>query len=263
MDLQVIVEATGGKVNFDSQLMQALVENDIETGRTVNAKNDLTIAVKDGNGKVIWTTGISLKSTGAKSPNLVKIFKTPLTSMLNKKYNQEHYLNMAAGLGVNDWAGTRKGIAGLAKQNSISTSSTDITNSWKNMIYITLYEQLIDMFNGEGMALNNAQYLIVNSQVHAMYDIFSVLEQAQTGASIFSITGLEISGLGSDHGANLRADIVNKNINAFKRIGKGLSLADARISRSTSVWEYAYNKLKSTEIQISLKYNSLFTADTR
>ena len=85
------------------------------------------------------------------------------------------------------------------------------------------------------MALNNAQYLIVNSQVHAMYDIFSILEQAQTGASIFSITGLEISGLGSDHGANLRADIVNKNVNAFKRIGKGLSLADARISRSTSV----------------------------
>ena len=53
MDLQVIVEATGGKVNFDSQLMQALTENDIETGRTINAKNDLTIAVKDGNGKVI------------------------------------------------------------------------------------------------------------------------------------------------------------------------------------------------------------------
>lgn len=264
LDFQVIVEATGGKVESDSELLQALTENDIDPSRLTNSKNDLTIAVKDGNGKILWTTGLSLKSTGAKSPNLVKISNMALTTLLNKKYSQEHYLNMAAGLGVKDWAGTRKGIAALAQKHQISTSSNTILDSWKNMIYTTLYEQIIDMFNGDGTALNDAQYLIVNSQVHPMYNIFSILENMQTGASMFSITGIQISGLGQDHGGHLRTQIVDKNLKAFKRIGKDYSsLAEARIGRSSEVWSSAYDILKGTEITIKLKYNSLFSADTR
>ena len=104
------------------------------------------------------------------------------------------------------------------------------------MIYTTLYEQIIDMFNGDGTALNDAQYLIVNSQVHPMYNIFSILENMQTGASMFSITGIQISGLGQDHGGHLRTQIVDKNVKAFKRIGKDYSsLAEARIGRSSEV----------------------------
>ena len=82
-----------------------------------------------------------------------------LTTLLNKVYTEEQYLNVAAGLGLRDWAGTRKGIGALAKQNKISLESNTLTEAWKTMIYNAIYTELINMFTGTGTALNNVQYL--------------------------------------------------------------------------------------------------------
>ena len=51
-EIEVMVFRTGGKVEKNSKLMKLLNENNIDAGRRDSSKNDLTIAVKDGNGKV-------------------------------------------------------------------------------------------------------------------------------------------------------------------------------------------------------------------
>lgn len=258
--IRIIVEATGGKLDVDSALMQSFKDNNIEIGRSNNAKNDLTIAAVDGNGKVVWSTGISLKSTSSKNPTLVKIMEQSLTTLLNKKYTEEQYLNIAAGLGLRDWAGTRKGIGALAKENKISLESSILTEAWKNMIYSAIYAELINMFAGTGEALNNAQYLIVNAQPHAMYEIFEKLDSIRsTTKNDFSVPGIEISGASN---AAKRLTYLQKNIDAFVKADDE-NRADARIQRSTSVWTEVHSSLSNQKIKISLKYAQLFTGSTR
>lgn len=258
--IKIIVEATGGKLDADSALMQSFKDSNIEIGRANNAKNDLTIAAVDGNGKIIWNTGISLKSTSSRNPTLVKIMEQSLTTLLNKVYTEEQYLNVAAGLGLRDWAGTRKGIGALAKENKISLESSSLTEAWKTMIYNAIYVELINMFAGTGTALNNVQYLIVNAQPHAMYEIFEKLESIKLSAkNDFSIPGIEISGASN---AAKRLIYLQKNIDAFVKADEE-NRVDARIQRSTSVWTDVYSSLSSQKIKISLKYAQLFAGATR
>ena len=258
--IKIIVEATGGKLDADSALIQSFKDSNIEIGRANNAKNDLTIAAVDGNGKIIWSTGISLKSTSSKNPTLVKIMEQSLTTLLNKVYTEEQYLNVAAGLGLRDWAGTRKGIGALAKQNKISLESNTLTEAWKTMIYNAIYTELINMFTGTGTALNNVQYLIINAQPHAMYEIFEKLENIKLSAkNNFSIPGIEISGASN---ATKRLIYLQKNIDAFVKADEE-NRADARIQRSTSVWTDVHSSLSAQKIKISLKYAQLFAGATR
>lgn len=258
--IKIIVEATGGKLDADSALMQSFKDSNIEIGRANNAKNDLTIAAVDGNGKIIWSTGISLKSTSSRNPTLVKIMEQSLTTLLNKVYTEEQYLNVAAGLGLRDWVGTRKGIGALAKQNKISLESNTLTEAWKTMIYNAVYTELINMFAGTGTALNNVQYLIINAQPHAMYEIFEKLENIKLSAkNNFSIPGIEISGASN---AAKRLIYLQKNIDAFVKADEE-NRADARIQRSTSVWTDVHSSLSAQKIKISLKYAQLFTGATR
>lgn len=254
--IKIIVEATGGKLDSDSALMQSFKENNIDVGRSNNGKNDLTIAAVDGNGKIIWSTGISLKSTSSSNPTLVKIMEQHLTTLLNKVYLQEQYLNMAAGLGLRDWAGTTKGIGALAKENKISLNSAAITNAWKNMVYNAIYIELINMFMGTGEALNNAQYLVINAQPHSMYEIFEKLEQAGAVAkkNNFNIPGIEIAGIQK---AIKRLTYLQANIDNFVKANKE-NRADARIERSSATWSDVYSLLEAQKIKISLKYTELF-----
>lgn len=100
------------------------------------------------------------------------------------------------------------------------------------MIYNAIYVELINMFAGTGTALNNVQYLIVNAQPHAMYEIFEKLENIKLSAkNNFSIPGIEISGAFS---ATKRLIYLQKNIDAFVKADEE-NRADARIQRSTSV----------------------------
>ena len=89
--------------------MQSLNDNEIKSGSTNSSKNDLTIYAKDGNGKVLWTSGISLKSTSSEMPEKVHIMSTKLTTLLNKYFstNKEEYLNLAGGLAIGDSCGNK------------------------------------------------------------------------------------------------------------------------------------------------------------
>jgi hypothetical protein len=100
-NIRIIVESTGGSLSSD--LAESFEKSGISAGLANNAKSDLTIAVTDGNGVVLWTTGISLKSTSSKTPSLVKIMTQSVSTLLNKVYpSEEYYLNVAAGLGIGD-----------------------------------------------------------------------------------------------------------------------------------------------------------------
>ena len=264
LNIQVSVEATGGKVEKDSQLAQDLVSSNFALGNLSNAKNDFTIVITNDGGKVLWTSGLSLKSTSSKNPNLIHIVDVSLTTLLNKKYDQNQYLNFAAGLGVKDWEGTSVGIAGLAKQKKIKMPTTQIDNYWKTIIYNTLYEQLINLFAGSGDILNNIQYLVINAKVIPMYQIFSLLENNKNNDP-FSISGISISGLGQNgnKAIQLRRNIVQQHVNSFIRARNGKTPQEARIERSASIWDKAYKTLENTKISISLKYSQLFNKNTK
>lgn len=118
---RLIVEATGGKLTEDSAL-----RGREGLGKVNNAKNDLTIAMTDGNGQIVWSTGISLKSTSSSTPQTVRIMQVSLSTLLNKIYDEQTYINLAGALGKGDWAGSRKGIAALAQQKEITTSGAEL-----------------------------------------------------------------------------------------------------------------------------------------
>lgn len=264
LDIQASVEATGGKIKIDSQLAQDLINSNFSLGNLNNSKNDFTIIINEDGGKVIWTSGISLKSTSSVTPNLVHIVSIDLTTLLNKQYNQNSYLNFAAGLGIKDWAGTSIGIAGLAKQKNISLPSSQIDNYWRTIIYNALYKQLIQLFAGDSSALNNVQYLVINSKVISMYDIFSLLEN-KANNNPFVISGISISGLGSNgsQAIQLRRNIVQQHVKSFVRARNGKTPSEARIERSSDIWNKAYQTLQQTKISISLKYTQLFSDATK
>lgn len=101
-ELSFIIEHSGGKLIQDSELNAAVQASDMELGIKNNPKNDITIAVQDGNGKIVWYTGLSLKSTSSTTPQTVKIMTQYLTTLLNKIYDTNTYLNYAAALGLGD-----------------------------------------------------------------------------------------------------------------------------------------------------------------
>lgn len=235
-DLQLIIESTGGKLVEHSDLESAAKKTNLDLGLTNNAKNDLTVAVKDGNGKIVWSTGLSLKSTSAISPSEVKIMQQDLTTLLNKVYSEEHYLNAAAALGKGDWSHRRVGIGGIAENSNIVTSSKELTDAWKNMVYSAIYSQIINMFAGSGGVLNNAQYLIINSRVIPMREIFEKLQayQTQIKFSDFTLPGIKISGAGP--ATKSRIKFIDANIDGFIKDSDGnpFTTAEERILRSTS-----------------------------
>lgn len=264
--LEIIVEATGGRFNWDSKLGKAVSDNKIETGLTNNPKNDITVALKDGNGKIVWSYGISLKSTTSKEPNLVKIMVQSLTTLLNKQYAESVYMNMAGALGKGDWSGYRVGIGAIAEeQNNIKTSSEQLAAGWKNMVYSAIYKQLIDMFSGSnsGGILNNAQYLIINAKPIAMYDIFQKLENINNPDSLFNIRGISIGG--RDKAINARKQGVEFNIRNFIKDSDDnpYTTAQERLLRGSAASMHIYSYLQGVQIKISLKYNDLIGGSTR
>ncbi len=265
-DIKIFIEATGGKVELDSELMQSLNDNGIEVGSTNSSKNDLTIYAKDGNGKVLWTSGISLKSTSSEMPEKVHIMSTELTTLLNRYFssNKEEYLNLAGGLAIGDSFGN-KWIARLmgraASQGELISSSAALTESWKKMIYAAIYSQVVDMFTGFGGALNDIRYLVINSKAIPMNDLFSILENMQNPNQLTSIQGIEISGAIA---AAKRDEYVNLNRQAFKIPSYDYpTTEDARIGRSTQAWNDIYNNMQSKKISISLKYKTIFGMNSR
>lgn len=112
------------------------------------------------------------------------------------------------------------------------------------------------MFSGSGGILNNAQYLIINATPISMYEIFSKLQSIQNPNSLESIQGLNLGGKMS---AINRADLVKKNVAAFRRGDPAVS----RVERSSQAWSDIYNILTQKKITISLNYASLFGTATR
>lgn len=261
-DIRVFIEATGGKVELDSELMQSLNENAIEAGSTNSSKNDLTIYAKDGDGKVVWTSGISLKSTSAEMPEKVHIMSTELTTLLNKYFsaNKEEYLNLAGGLALGDSL-NNKWIQKMANQTELVTSSAAITEAWRKMIYAAIYSQVVDMFTGFGGALNDVRYLIINSKPIDVDDLFSLLKNIQNPNQLTSIQGIEISGAIA---AAKRDEYVSLNRQAFKIPNYDYpTIEDARLGRSTQAWNDIYSSLQSKKISISLKYKQIFGMSSR
>lgn len=255
-NIRIIVESTGGSLSSD--LAESFEKSGISAGLANNAKSDLTIAVTDGNGVVLWTTGISLKSTSSKTPSLVKIMTQSVSTLLNKVYpSEEYYLNVAAGLGIGDWnTNDKRGIVGLAKRNNVSTSSGQLTEAWKNMIYNAIYAELINMFAGSGGALNDVQYLIINATPISLYELFLHLQSIQNPQQITSIQGVEISGASE---ASKRDGLVQKNVEAFKKGKPDVN----RIERSSKTWAEVHSALTEKKIKISLKYAQLYGGATR
>lgn len=254
---RLIVEATGGR------LIEGSAFSDKENlGRVNNAKNDITVAMEDGNGHIIWSTGISLKSTSSSTPQMVKVMEQSLGTLLNKIYAEGNYINWAGALGTGDWSGTRVGIGALAQKQNVTTSGAELAEAWKTAVYNAIYSQVIDMFSGvsSGGILNNAQYLIINATPIAMYDIFSRLEMIQNPAKLDSIQGLTITG---KMAAISRQDLVSKNVNAFVRTTEKTDSSAARIERSTKAWSEIHQSLMSKKIKISLNYASLYGGTTR
>ena len=268
-DLKISIEHVGKKFDEDSEFGKALLENNIDLGRTSEPKSDLVIMVRDGNGKILWTTGISLKATSSKDPTFVQIKSKTLAllSLLATKYDKERIFNSSSGLGLNDeWDDDRRGIKKLAKSNQISLDSALLVESWKNMIYNTLYSEILNLFGGTGGALNDAQYLIINSRVISMYDIFNNLEIFQfSNNDPYAIKGLQIEGLGgkTDRGASIRHKLAQKNKDFFKKSAKGFSPQERRLERSRNIWQEAQSTLQSTKIGIKLNYAQLFGLSTR
>jgi hypothetical protein len=100
---RVIVEQTGGTLREDSRIKAAAERSQLDLGSANNAKNDITIMILDnGTGQVIWHNGLSLKSTASANPKLVHIMSFSITTLLNKIYATETYLNLAGALGEGD-----------------------------------------------------------------------------------------------------------------------------------------------------------------
>jgi len=259
---ELIIEATGGKFKEDGELAKAINASNLETGLKNNPKNDITIAVKDGNGKIVWSSGISLKSVSSKEPAAVKIMEQYLTTLLNKIYTQNTYLNVAAGLGKGDWANTRKGIGALAKElkKDINTTGQQLVEGWKNMVYNAIYLQIIDMFSGKnsGGVLNNAQYLIIASKPISMYEIFEKIESVNNPNALTSIRGIKIEGAGKKaEQYRKNASLININ-NFIKDVDDNpYTTAQERILRSSASWMQVYQELQKQKIKISLKYKDL------
>lgn len=268
-DIQIFVAATGGNAKLDPELMAALEENNINTGRTANSKNDLTFYAKDGNGKVIWVSGVSLKSTSANHPEKVHITSSQLTTLLNKYFsnNQEEYLNLACGLAVGDIENARWNIKELAenRKKALTITNTQLNDSWRKMTYAAIYSQILDMFAGFGTALNNIQYIIINSKAIPILHVFQKLEELNNQKKVGwnYIKGIEISGI---EAASRRDNLVYMHKTYFKSPGEsGLFTSDQmRIERSKDAWSGIYSTLQGTKISISSKYNQIFaSADTR
>lgn len=268
-DIQIFVAATGGNAKLDPELMAALEENDINPGRTANSKNDLTFYAKDGNGKVIWISGVSLKSTSANHPEKVHIASSQLTTLLNKYFsnNQEEYLNLACGLAVGDIENARWKIKELAenRKNALTITNTQLNDSWRKITYAAIYSQILDMFAGFGTALNNIQYVIINSKAIPILHVFQKLEELNNQKKVGwnYIKGIEIAGIKA---ASRRDNLVYMHKTYFKSPGEsGLFTSDQmRIERSKDTWSNIYSTLQGTKISISLKYNQIFaSADTR
>lgn len=257
---KVIVEQTGGTLRADSRIKAAAEKSKLDLGNANNAKNDLTIVILDnGTGQVIWHSGLSLKSTASANPKLVHIMSFSITTLLNKTYSTESYLNLAGALGEGDWAGSSKGIGKLAKQHNVTTSGAVLANTWKNIIYNSIYTQLIDMFSGLGHSgiLNNAQYLLINATPISMYAIFEKLKtlaSSRKNVSDYSMPGIKIEGIKN---AINRAALARQNVQAFVRLKGGITPAEARIERSSEAWKNIYSSLESAKIHISLKYADL------
>lgn len=255
-EYKVIIESTGGKLIEDSQLL----DNTKELNSINNPKNDMIIAVKDGDGNIVWSTGLSLKSTSSVTPTQVKIMEQSLSTLLNKVFTEENYLNWAGALGYGDWAGTRKGIGVLAKERGVSTSNHVLVQEWKKVVLSAIYSQVIEMFAGSGGDIfNNAQYLIINATPIPMREIFEKLESIQNPNKLDSIKGLTISG---KEAALNRTSFAQKNVNAFVRTDES-NKNEARIERSSKAWTDIMSELKSKKIRISLNYASLYGGATR
>lgn len=263
-NLTLIVEHTGGKFNENSELGKLISQNKIETGATNNPKNDITIAFKDGQGKIVWSAGLSLKSTTAKEPNLVKIMVQNLTTLLNKVYTDKVYMNMAGALGKGDWSNYRFGIGAVAEHQNIVTTSQQLTQGWKNLVYNAIYKEFIDMFAGTGDILNDAQYLIINAKPISMYEIFQKLENINMGnGNLYSIKGIEIGGGKKAIDARKHAILLNMK-NFIKDVDENpYTTAQERLLRGTAASMHIYNYLQSIQIKISLKYKDLIGGATR
>lgn len=263
---RVIVEQTGGTLREDSQIKAAADRFKLNLGSANNAKNDITIVIlNNGTGQIIWHSGLSLKSTTSANPKLVHIMSFSITTLLNKIYSTETYLNLAGALGEGDWAGTSVGIGKLAKQKNVTTSGAILANTWKDIIYDAIYSQLIDMFSGMGHAgiLNNAQYLLINATPISMYSIFERLKTLAGSKKItgdYSIPGIKIEGIKN---AINRSALARQNVQAFVRLKSGITPSEARIERSTEAWKNIYSSLEATKIHISLKYAELGLGLTR
>lgn len=257
---RVIIEQTGGTLREDSALKALADKGKLNLGNSNNAKNDITIVILgNGDAQVIWTAGLSAKSTGTVNPKIVHVVSTSIGTLLNKVYNQETYINMAGALGTGDWAGSSKGIAGLAKKHDVTTSGATLATQWKEIVYNTIYSQIIDLFSGmfHSGILNNAQYMIINSKPISMYSIFQKLKQLSSSRSRsndFSIPGIKIEG--AQAAAN-RSLYTKQNVNAFVRLKNGLTPAEARIQRSSIAWDGINKSLQNAKISISLKYAEL------
>lgn len=261
--LRVTVEQTGGKLLEDSKIAAQAQAAGKNLGVANNAKNDLTITITSDDGaQIVWHKGLSLKSTSSNNPQKVHIMSPSLGSLLNKSFDQQTYLQAAAALGKGDWAGTSKGIAGLAKQHNISIPSSTLEQQWKEMVYSVIYGHIIDSFTGLGAGgmLNNAQYLIVNSKVISMYDIFQKLEELKENIrnNMWSIPGIELGGIVK---AINRSRYTKENINAFIPPKNNSNVASARIERSTVAWDNVNKIIQDTKLRISLKYSQLGLAD--
>lgn len=257
--LSVSVIASGGTFIESGELTTAANKSGLKLGMPSGNKNDLTIIISDkGSGEIIWTDGVSLKSTTAANPNLVHIVSTNMQTILNKVYDQQTYLNFAAALGQGDWAGTYKGIGGIAKNKGISTTGAELNENWKNIVYDAIYSQIINFFGGfaNGGILNNAQYLIINRQVVPMYSLFAKLEaykniKAQTDTAI---SGIKIEGAKN---AINRMLYVQKNIDAFKQGKTREASEEVSIERSGEAWKMVSQQLANAKISISLKWAEL------
>ena len=257
-NLKMIIEHTGGTFKEDSELGKLARDNNSVLGLLNNSKNDITIAIKDGQGKIQWSFGLSLKSTSSRNPSFVRIMEQNLTALLNKEqYDQNYYLNQAAALGKD--SSNDEIIKMIADETQIQSTEKSLARQWKELVYSAIYNQIIDMFVGSGGLLNDAQYLVINSQVISMYDIFMKLQDYGKNKkdNLFYIPGIRISGASKE---NSRNSYIQRNIENFQRknIDNDILNSDAEAKkRGEKTAEEVYKLLREIKISISLKYAEL------
>lgn len=250
-NIQVIIEQTGGTLREDSHIKKVANNNNLNLDKANNAKNDITIALTDSDGIIIWTYGLSLKSTTSSNPKLVHIVTTSVSTLLNKSYSPNDYVHFAGSLGIGDWVDSNT-LDILARQKNITTSGASLAKQWKDILYNSIYEQIIDMFSGLGHSgiLNNAQYMIINKKIIPMYEIFSKLEQRASQikrSNDYSFPGLEIS----------TKDAPNRSIYTQKNIAFFNNEFGEKTQRGERAWSEIHKILENKKIKISLKYAEL------